>query len=259
MNKSKGIALYLSVVLVFVFFAASSAFAKTKVIVFAAASMTESLGRIAELYEKTAPDIEIIYNFDSSGTLKTQIEHGADCDVFISAGQRQMNDIEDKFIMPGTRFDILQNSVVMIVPKGRNPKGISEFGDAVTDKVSMIALGNSDVPVGQYSEEIFTNLGLWDELKKQNKTTYGSNVKEVLSQVAAAAVDCGVVYGTDAAGNPDVEIVAKAPGGSHKPIAYPAAILKKTSNEAASRVFVDFLKGPEASGVFTSIGFTVPK
>jgi molybdate transport system substrate-binding protein len=239
------------------------------VTVFAAASMTESMNQIAELYKKAAPDVTIVYNFDSSGTLKTQIQAGADCDIFISAGQRQMDQIDiaagpsvntEKldFVLPGSRFNIVSNQVVLIVPKGRNPKGIDNFADAATDKVSLVALGNSDVPVGQYSQEIYTTLGLWDKLNAMSKITFASNVKEVLVQVAANAVDCGVVYGTDAATSDGVEVAASAPEGSHRPIVYPAAILKRVKDEAAAKSFVEFLKGEESTTVFKTIGFAIP-
>ncbi|MDR1622947.1 MAG: molybdate ABC transporter substrate-binding protein [Synergistaceae bacterium] len=237
--------------------------------VFAAASMTEAMNRIAELYKKTAPDVTVVYNFDSSGTLKTQIQEGADCDVFISAGQRQMDQIDitadpavntEKldFVLPGSRFNIVANQVVLVVPKGKNPKGIDDFADVVTDKVSIVALGNSDVPVGQYSQEIYTSLGLWEKLNVMSKITFASNVKEVLVQVAAAAVDCGVVYGTDAATSKGVEVVASAPEGSHRPIVYPAAILKRAKDEAVAKAFAEFLKGDESTNVFKSIGFAIP-
>jgi molybdate transport system substrate-binding protein len=246
-----------------------AAAAPASVTVFAAASMTESLKEIATLYKKAAPDVEIVYNFDSSGTLKTQIQSGADCDIFISAGQRQMNQLDiaadpsvntEKldFVAPGTRFNIVSNQVVLIIPKGKNPKGIGSFEDAATDKVFLMSLGNSDVPVGQYSEEIFTKLGLWDKIKAASKITFASNVKEVLAHVAAGAVDCGVVYSTDAATAPQVEIVAAAPEGSHTPITYPAAILKAAPNQAAAQAFIDFLKGGEATDVFKRIGFAIP-
>jgi molybdate transport system substrate-binding protein len=240
------------------------------VTVFAAASMTESMNQIAELYKKVAPDVTIVYNFDSSGTLKTQIQAGADCDIFISAGQRQMDQIDiaasssvntEKldFVLPGSRFNIVSNQVVLIVPTGRNPKGIDSFADVVTDKVSLVALGNSDVPVGQYSQEIYTSLGLWDKLNAMSKITFASNVKEVLVQVAANAVDCGVVYGTDAAtSGGGVEIVASAPEGSHRPIVYPAAILKRVKDEAAAKAFIEFLKEEESANVFKTIGFAIP-
>jgi molybdate transport system substrate-binding protein len=162
------------------------------------------------------------------------------------------------FVLPGTRFDIVANQVVLIVPKGRNPKGIDNFADVATDKVSLVALGNADVPVGQYSQEIYTNLGLWDKLKAMSKITFASNVKEVLVQVAAAAVDCGVVYGTDAATSDAVEVAASAPEGSHRPIVYPAAILGRVKDENAAKAFVEFLKGDESTNVFTGIGFSIP-
>ncbi|MDR2180456.1 MAG: molybdate ABC transporter substrate-binding protein [Synergistaceae bacterium] len=239
------------------------------VTVFAAASMTEAMNRIVEGYKKIAPEVTVVCNFDSSGTLKTQIQAGADCDIFISAGQRQMDQIDiaadpsvntEKldFLLPGSRFDIVSNQVVLIVPKGRNPKGIDSFADVITDKVSLVALGNSDVPVGQYSQEIYTHLGLWDKLGGMSKITFASNVKEVLVQVAANAVDCGIVYGTDAATSEGVEVVASAPEGSHRPIVYPAAILSRAKDKDAARAFVEFLKGEESTNVFRSIGFSIP-
>lgn len=238
---------------------AAPAFAATELFVFAAASMRESMTEIAEMYKKAAPDVNVVYNFDSSGTLKTQIEQGAECDIFISAGQKQMDQINDSHVMPGTRFNIVSNKVVLIVPKGNNPTGIADFGDVATDKTALVALGNSDVPVGQYAEEIFRHMGVWDKLNAENKISFASNVKEVLAQTESAAVSCGVVYATDAATSDKVDVAAEAPEGSHKPIVYPAAILKGTKNEAAAKAFVEYLKGPEAAAVFERIGFTVPE
>jgi molybdate transport system substrate-binding protein len=266
MNILKRVILSL-VVLTVIAVPASFAADKT-LVVFAAASMTESMKNIAELYKKTAPDVEIVYNFDSSGTLKTQIQEGADCDIFISAGQKQMDQIDvtakpsvntDKldFVLPGSRFDIVSNKVVLIIPKGSS-KGVSDFKDASTDKVALIALGNSDVPVGQYSEEIYKNLGLWDQLNADKKISFASNVKEVLAQVASGAVDCGVVYSTDAATSDAVEVAASAPEGTHAPITYPAAILKRTKDEVSAKAFTEFLKGKEAADVFEGIGFSIP-
>lgn len=229
------------------------------VTVFAAASMTESMNRIAELYKAVAPDIKIVYNFDSSGTLKTQIEQGADCDIFISAGQKQMDQIEPNFILSNTRLNLVSNKVVLIVPKGGNPNKINNFKDVVTDKVSLVALGNSDVPVGQYSQEIFTNLGIWEKLTEMNRISFAGNVKEVLAQVAAGAVDCGVVYSTDAATSKGVDVAAEAPKNSHKPIAYPVAIIKGSRQEASAKNFVVFLKSDAATSVLKSVGFTIPK
>lgn len=239
------------------------------VTVFAAASMTETLNQIAEMYKEVDPSVELVFNFDSSGTLKTQIQEGADCDIFISAAQKQMNQLDATqdaeanpdgldFIDPDTRFNLVSNSVVLITPSG-NPEGLSSFEEVGTDKVKLIALGNSDVPVGQYSEEIFTNMGIWDELNADGKITFGTNVKEVLAQVEEGAVDCGVVYSTDAATSDKVDVVATAPEGTHKPIVYPAAVLKNAPNAEKAKEFLDYLKTDECSQVFESVGFAIPE
>lgn len=239
-----------------------------ELVVFAAASMTETMNQIAELYKSVAPNVTLVYTFDSSGTLKTQIQEGADCDIFISAAQKQMNQLDASvdagggntegldFVLQGTRCNLVENKVTLVVPEG-NPAGISSFDDVATDKVKLIALGNSDVPVGQYSEEIFTAMGVWDQLNANQKITFGTNVKEVTSQVAEDAVDCGVVYGTDAY-SAGLEVVAEAPDGTHKPVVYPAAVLNTTKNGDAARAFLEFLKGDECTAVFESVGFSIP-
>jgi molybdate transport system substrate-binding protein len=223
--------------------------------IFAAASMTETLTEIAELYKVAAPNVTLVYTFDSSGTLLTQIQEGAEADVFISAAQKQINTLDDAgALLAGSRFDLVENKVALVVPEG-NPADIRGFNEVVN--ASLIALGNSDVPVGAYSEEIFTNMGIWDEI--QDKITFGTNVKEVTSQVAAAAVDCGVVYATDAysAGR---EIVADAPAGSLKtPVLSPAAVLGASANPDAAQAYLDFLTTPEAAAVFQSVGFVLAK
>lgn len=240
-----------------------------ELIVFAAASMTDTMNEIAEMYKAVNPDINIVYNFDSSGTLKTQIQEGADCDIFISAAQKQMNQLDAvnegeenteglDFVDSDTRFNLVSNSVVLITPEG-NPAGIESFDDIDTDKVNLIALGNSDVPVGQYSEEIFTYMGIWDKLNEENKITFGTNVREVLAQVEEGGVDCGVVYSTDAAVSDKVEIVASAPEGSHKEITYPAAVLKTSANADEAKEFIDYLKTDECTAVFEEAGFVVNK
>lgn len=240
---------------------------KTEIVVFAAASMTDTMNEIAEMYKTINPDVDIVYNFDSSGTLKTQIQEGADCDIFISAAQKQMNQLDVNggeentegldFVDSETRFDLVSNSVVLITPVG-NPAGVESFDDVATDKVSLIALGNSDVPVGQYSEEIFNYMGIWDQLNSESKITFGSNVREVLAQVEEGAVDCGVVYSTDAATTDKVEIAAAAPEGSHKDVTYPAAVLKTSKNPEAAKAFIDYLKTGECTEVFEKAGFVIP-
>ncbi|MDR0330255.1 MAG: molybdate ABC transporter substrate-binding protein [Chitinispirillales bacterium] len=224
--------------------------------VFAAASLTEALNEIAGLYKSAAPEVTLNFNFESSGTLQTQIENGADADLFISAGQKQMDALAGKFINDETRKNVLINKVVLIVPEN-SAKGISSFEDVLTDKVKLVALGNPSVPVGQYSEEIFTFLKSWDKVSK--KASLGSNVKEVLSQVESGSVDCGVVYSTDAATAKSVKVAASAPEGSHKPVVYPAAVVKESKNADAALAYLGFLGSPDAAAVFTKIGFEVVK
>ena len=239
---------------------------KVKLNVFAAASMTETLEQAAELYKKEAPNVELVFNFDSSGTLKTQIEQGADCDVFISAAQKQMNQLDIEadpeinkdqldFVLKGTRFNILENKVVLAVPEG-NPAGIRSFEDLGTDKLTLLALGNEDVPVGQYSEEILTTLGILDTLLASGKITYGSNVKEVTTLVQTKAADAGIIYETDAF-SAGLDYVAKADSSLCKRVIYPAAVMKNSKQQDAAKAFLEFLKTDACVKIFEGVGFTV--
>lgn len=239
-----------------------------ELIVFAAASMTETMNQIAELYKAAAPNVTIIYNFDSSGTLKTQIQEGADCDIFISAAPKQMNQLdsscdEDKnpdrldFVLQGTRINLLENKVALVVPEG-NPKNIQSYDDlaaGLKDGSVMLAMGNSDVPVGQYTQKILAYYELnEEELANAGVITYGSNVKEVTTQVSEGTVDCGIIYGTDAfsAGLAVVDTATKDMCGQ---VIYPAAVMNTTKHEDAARAFLEYLTGGEASAVFEAVGF----
>ena len=239
-----------------------------ELIVFAAASMTETMNQIAELYKTVAPNVTLTYNFDSSGTLKTQIQEGAECDLFISAGQKQMNQLDitadpevntDKldFVLEGTRVNLLENRVTLCVPEG-NPKDIKGFDD-LADKLKegsvLMAMGNSDVPVGQYTQKILAFYGLDEEkLAKDGVITYGTNVKEVTTQVTEASVDCGVVYCTDAfsAGLTPVDYATKEMCGQ---VIYPAAVLNISGNQEAAKEFLAYLQTDEAMKVFEAVGF----
>lgn len=242
------------------------------IIVFAAASMTETMEEIGKAYQEQNPGITITYNFDSSGTLKTQIEEGADCDIFISAAAKQMNQLDitaDKevntdgldFIDPDTRIDLLENKVALAVPEG-NPKNINSYVDLVAglkDKSILLAMGNEDVPVGQYTQKIFAYYGLDEEaLNKDGVITYGSNVKEVTTQVSEAAVDCGVIYSTDAfsAGLTVVDTATKDMCGQ---VIYPAAVLKGSKHPEEAKAFLEYLTTDESGKVFESVGFTCLK
>ena len=226
--------------------------------VFAAASLTETLNEIAEQYKTVAPNVELVFNFDSSGTLKTQIEEGADCDLFLSAAQKQMNALEEEnLINADTRVDLLENKVVLAVPEG-NPADIQSFEDIGTDKCKLVALGNDDVPVGSYSVEILTNLGILDELESSNKITYGSNVKEVTTQVKEAAADCGIVYATDAY-SAGLETVDEATADECRQVIYPAALTASTAHAEEAQAFLDYLSTDDAAAIFESVGFAMVK
>ena len=227
--------------------------------VFAAASLTETLNEIAEQYKTVAPNVELVFNFDSSGTLKTQIEEGADCDLFLSAAQKQMNALQDEdLINTGTRVDLLENKVVLCVPENGD-KGIDSF-DSLAEHLKagdiLFCMGNSDVPVGQYTQKILAYYALDEEaLAAAGVITYGSNVKEVTTQITEASVDAGVVYCTDAysAGLTPVDEATKEMCGQ---VIYPAAVLKAAPNAEAAREFLAYLQTDRAATVFESVGFT---
>ena len=240
-----------------------------ELIVFAAASMTETLTELGNQFMAENENVEIIFNFDSSGTLKTQIQEGADCDVFISAGQKQMNQLDITaddsvntegldFVLEGTRFDILENKVALAVPDG-NPANINSYGDMIaglSDGSVMLAMGNADVPVGQYTQKILAYYGLVEEdLAAAGAITYGTNVKEVTTQVAEATVDCGIIYQTDAfsAGLTVVDTVTAEMCGQ---VIYPAAVLNISDNAEAAQAFLQFLTSNAADAVFSRVGFT---
>ena len=239
-----------------------------ELIVFAAASMTETMTQIAEMYKSVAPEVTIIYNFDSSGKLLTQIKEGADCDLFISAAPTQMNAMDGSLIgdteknpdgldliVTDSRIDLLENKVTLAVPEG-NPKGIESF-DQLAELLKggdvMLAIGNSDVPVGQYTLKIFNYYGI-DETAVADKLTYGNNVKEVTSQVNEAAADCGIIYATDAY-SAGLTVVDSATAEMCGQVIYPAAVLKGDKEDAA-RAFLAYLQTDAAMTVFESVGFS---
>lgn len=221
------------------------------------------------MYKEVAPNVTLTFNFDSSGTLVTQIEEGADCDVFISAAQKQMDEIDSSkgedanpegfdFVEQGSRTDLLENKVTLAVPEG-NPKGIENF-DQLAEKLQsgeiLMAMGNSDVPVGQYTQKIFDYYKLSEEeLANKGVLTYGSNVKEVTTQVKEASVDCGVIYATDAYSD-GLTVVDSATPEMCGQIIYPAAVLNISKNKEAAQAFLDFLTTDEAMAVFEGVGFS---
>lgn len=242
---------------------------QVELVVFAAASMTETLTELSNTYMEENPNVDVVLNFDSSGTLKTQIQEGADCDVFISAGQLQMDQLDANadpsvntegldFVLEDSRFDILENKVALAVPDD-NPKNINSYDDmkaGLEDGSILLAMGNSDVPVGQYTQKILTYLGL-DEtaLANSGNITYGSNVKEVTTQVSEAAVDCGIIYQTDAY-SAGLTVVDTATPEMCGQVIYPAAVLNVSKNPDVAKDYLDFLTSDDADAVFEEVGFT---
>lgn len=222
----------------------------------AAASLTDVMKEMASNYEKEHPEVKIVFNFGSSGALQQAIQNGGQTDMFFSAAQKQMNALDkDGLLAEGTRKDLLVNEVVLIVP-AEGGKAVTDFRQLTSGDIQHIALGEpKGVPVGQYSEEVFTKMGILDAVKA--KAVYGSDVRQVLSWVEAGDADCGVVYATDAAVSRKVKVAAKAPADSHKPIVYPAAVLKESKHLDTAKDFLAFVSNDANKKLFEKYGFTV--
>lgn len=223
--------------------------------ILAAASLTDVCNEIKELYEQNNPNVTLTFSYGASGALQTQIEEGAPADLFISAATKQMTALDEEGLMDSDSVvQLLENKVVLIVPADSD-KDITSFEDVATDKVEMIGLGEpGSVPVGQYSEEIFTYLGILETA--QAKANYGSDVRTVLSWVETGAVDCGVVYATDAYVGEGITIVCEAPEGSCKQVIYPAGIVGASENKEAAAEFLAYLQTDDVMTLFESYGFS---
>ena len=227
-----------------------------ELVVFAASSLTETLTEIGDIYLESNPDVSLTFNFDSSGTLKTQIEEGAQCDLFISASSTQMNELN--VVLNDSRVDLLENKIALVTPSG-NPANTQSFDDMAKSLETgdlFMAVGNADVPVGEYTLKIFEHYGLSSsELDSKCCLTYGSNVKEVTTQVAEGMVDCGIVYQTDAF-SANLDVVDTATADMCGRVTYPAAVLSTSDNIDEAKMFIDYLTSDEASAVFEKVGFT---
>ena len=228
---------------------------ETEILVAAAASLKNAYeDKLIPMFEEANPGVTVKGTYDSSGKLQTQIEEGLEADVFMSAAKKQMTALDEEgMIASDTITDLLENKIVLIVPTG-NEKKLEKFEDI--ENADSIALGDpASVPAGQYAQEALTNLGIWDKI--QDKVSFGTNVTEVLNQVAAASADAGIVYATDAASMADQEVVAEAPEGSlAKKVIYPVAVVKGTAHEEVAKEFVAFLQTDKAITVFEEYGFS---
>ena len=219
----------------------------------AAASLQDALKAIKLIYENERPEIDITYNFGSSGSLQQQIEQGAPVDVFISAAIDKMDALEAKnLLLPETRRDLLKNQIILIVPQDNTT--IQSFEDLGTDALTRIALGEpKSVPAGKYAAEVLTPLGLIDAVTP--KAVYGKNVRQVLNYVATGNVDAGIVYSSDAKISDNVKIVATASEDIHSPVVYPIAVVQDSANSEAAQEYKDFLFTPQAQRIFEEYGF----
>ncbi|MBR0301918.1 MAG: molybdate ABC transporter substrate-binding protein [Bacilli bacterium] len=234
---------------------------KTQINVFAAASMKETLTTIKAKYEEAHKDVELLINFESSGTLQKQIEAGSACDIFISAAPKQMNALQEKnLINTESRFNMLENKVTLVVP-ANNPKNVLNF-ENLKDRLAaheadfVLAMGNADVPVGQYTQKIFTYYNLDEsDLAAAGMLSYGTNVKEVTTQVVQNSVSCGIVYKTDAF-SAGLTVKDEATAAMCGQVIYPAALIANAPAGEKAGEFLTYLKTAEASAVFESVGFT---
>lgn len=227
--------------------------APVTVTVSAAISLKNSLEVLKPEFEKANPGVSVVFNFGSSGSLQQQIVNGAPVDVFISAANKQMDDLEVAgLLVPGSRFVLVGNTLVLVAPAASKiPSG---FEGLASPEIKKIAIGEpKSVPVGMYSAEVFDHFGLTETIK--GKLVFGKDVRQVLVYVESGNVDAGVVYGSDAAGSKAVRVVAVAPAGSHQKVEYPAALMKATSHAAESTRFVAFLRSAPALALFKSAGF----
>ncbi|WP_288684819.1 molybdate ABC transporter substrate-binding protein [uncultured Brachyspira sp.] len=228
-----------------------------EIYVLAAASLTDVLTELANNY-KQKTSTEIIFSFASSGALQAQIEASAPADIFFSAAQKQMNALEEKGLIDSeTRKDLLENKVVLISPKNSN-LNIKSFTDITNSNVKKLGLGEpKSVPVGQYSEEILSNLSILDIAKE--KAVYGSDVRNVLDWVETAEVDCGIVYATDAKIAKNINIIAEAPEGTNKKVIYPISIIKSSQNKEEAKKFIEYISTDKSKEIFQNYGFTLVK
>ena len=228
----------------------------TSLLISAAASLKEVLVEIQPLYQQSQPNVNISYNFGSSGTLQQQIEQGAPTDIFISAYKKQVDTLEQKgLLVTGSRNIIAKNRLVLIVPK--NAVGINSFYSLKDAKVKKIAIGEPrSVPAGQYAQQVLEKLKIWTEVK--SKLVFANNVRQVLASVESGNADTGLVYATDAKISNRVKVVVTADEKYHSPIIYPLAVVKRSKNVNAAKEFSQFLSSNQAKVVFKKYGFILP-
>ncbi|AFY59104.1 molybdenum ABC transporter, periplasmic molybdate-binding protein [Rivularia sp. PCC 7116] len=223
----------------------------------AAASMQDALKEVAKVYQEEYPNTKITYNFASSGTLTQQIKQGAPVDIFISANERFMDELDKKnILLSGSRKDLLKNNVVLIVPKKDNINNVSNFQELTNPNIKRFSIGEPEsVPAGQYAKQVLSSLKIYEQIKP--KTVFAKDVRQVLAYVELGNVDAGIVYATDAKISKKIKIVATASENNHKAIIYPVAAIKRTKNPEAAKEFIQFLFSNPAKDTFNKYGFQI--
>lgn len=233
---------------------------KTELVVSAAASLKEALTTIGQDFGKQQSNIVLRFNFASSGTLQRQIEQGAPVDVFVSAAEKNMNELAAQNLVDSrTRRVVAANQLVLIVPQSSTRNGanaIRSFRDLARADVRHVAIGApTSVPAGKYAQQVLIKIGVWNQILP--KAIQAKDVREVLTQVELGNVEAGIVYRSDAAISSKVRVVAVAPETFHSPIRYSAAVVRDSQNPQAARSFVSFLTSAKAKAVFKKLKFGV--
>lgn len=228
----------------------------TNLLVSAAASLKDAMEEIKPIYQQSKPNVNINYNFGASGALLQQIQQGAPVDIFVSAGKKQVDTLEQaQQLVPGTRSVLVKNRLVLVVPN--NSVGVSSLNNLKDDKIKRIAIGEPrSVPAGQYAEETLQKLGIYQQVKP--KLVLANNVRQVLASVESGNADAGFVYSSDAKISKNVKVAVIVDETDHSPILYPMAVLKRTKNVNAAKDFAQFLNGDRAKGVLQKYGFVLP-
>ncbi len=223
----------------------------------AAASMQDAIEEVGKAYQEEQPNTKITYNFAGSGTLTQQIKQGAPVDIFISANEKFMDELDRKnLLLPETRKNLLKNDVVLIVPQKDNIPNISNFQQLTNSNIKRFSIGEPEsVPAGQYARQVLTTLKIYEQVKP--KTVFAKDVRQVLSYIELGNVDAGIVYATDAKISNKIKVVAVAAEDTHKPIVYPVAAIKRSKNPEISKEFIQFLFSNSAKDVFTKYGFKI--
>ena len=229
-----------------------------ELLVSAAVSMRDAVAELGRAFTSGRPGVTVRFNFGASGELQKQIEAGAPLDVFISAGQRQMDELAKRaLILPGSRRVFARNTLAVIKPADSSIDLVRP-ADLLDPRVRRIAIGNPrTVPVGQYTEESLRALGLWHQL--QPRLVLAENVRQALDYVARGEVDAGFVYATDVAVRRDrVREAFRMLEDTHTPVTYPAAVVRDSRHPALGQAFVDGLLGPEGRAILERLGFQPP-